>query len=158
MCCQCWILLLKHKSKIETELKEEFQRAKLLPEASDAIKETGLCVMPQESAAVVPPVLYQCPFDFSAHLICPEQRNGVSSAYSFWRWICWNLLKGKKNPTSGISCNKAIGNAEMSKGHSQRASSPSHPIPKGALAAGAHCLVIPLWISGAKQECCHSLP
>lgn len=64
----------------------------------------------------------------------------------------------KKKPTSGISCNKAIGNAEMSKGHSQRASSPSHPIPKGALAAGAHCLVIPLWISGAKQECCHSLP
>lgn len=53
------------------------------------------------------------------------------------------ICSRKKN-TSGISCNKAIGSAEMSKGHSQVTSSPSHPIPKGALAAGAHSAVIPL--------------
>jgi len=37
MCCQCWILLLKHKSKIEAEFKEDFKGAEVLPELSDAV-------------------------------------------------------------------------------------------------------------------------
>lgn len=84
MCCQCWILLLKHKSKIEAEFKEEFKGVEVLPELSDAISENGLCCVPPEDAAVIPSVLYLCLFDMSTHLICaafcPEQKSGFSYA------------------------------------------------------------------------------
>lgn len=54
-----------------------------------------------------------------------------------WSFLCLQLVEvnqlefaqGKK-PTSCISYNKAIGNAEMSQGHSEVTMSPSHPIPR----------------------------
>lgn len=151
MCCQ-WILLLKHKSKIEAEFKEEFQRAKLLPEASGAIKESGLCVAPPEGAAVVSSVLYLVPPWF----FCPSDLSWAEK----WSLLCLqlmevnqlNLLK-EKNPVQAFPAIRQC--RDVQRAHSgHKLSIP--PIPTGALAAGAHSPIIPLLLAldfGSQTGC-----